>query len=140
MSKNEGRDARFIRLFRDGWSYGEIAAEMGVTPNVVAGALHRAGEKRGLVRRESGAKATRCGVKPTRADVRNMMRDRRDMEDLMILRRWDDGWSAGEIAHAMRISRNVVIGRLDRIFKASEPGDISRPWGEENSRLHPASF
>ena len=138
MKDNTERNAMFIALFRDGWSYCEIAASMGCTPNVVAGALHRAGERRGLVRRKTGPSKGRA--KPTLKDVRNVLRDKRDMEDLLILRRWDDGWSAGEIAHAMNLSRNVVIGRIDRIAKAAEPGDISRPWGEENTRLHPASF
>ena len=139
MDRNAARNVRMVTLYIAGWTASEIAREFQCTRNVVAGALHRAGAQRGIVRRDSGGRAT-APPKPTKANALNALRDPRDLEDLTILRCWDDGWSAGEIAGALRMTRNVVIGRLDRIFKASDPGDISRPWAEENPRLHPASF
>lgn len=135
--RHPDRNAQIVALYRHGWTASEIANHIGCTRNTVAGALHRAGERRGLVRRKTG-----CGAsdQPTRRNAKNLLLDARDLEDLRMLRCWDDGWSTGEIAAHMRVSRNTVIGRLDRIFKAADPGDIARPWGEENLRLQPTSF
>lgn len=41
----------------------------------------------------------------------------KDERDLFILQLWDDPnrWSAGEIAKALGITRNIVIAQVDRV-------------------------
>lgn len=49
----------------------------------------------------------------------------RDEAQLFQLALWDAGWSAGQIAHECKVSRNAVVAFVGRVH-AADPTALSR--------------
>jgi hypothetical protein len=103
---NKERNERIVRLWNDGLSASKIALQLNLSASLVDAVIWR--------RRRSHGDVTRSMA----------VRFRRDERNMKIVRLWNSGLSAKEVAGLVGCTKNVVLAT---VVKHRELGDIARP-------------